>query len=347
MIGEKQENKSKVWVWILVVVIAIGSGIASYLLLSQEKPDKYTGTVEKVTIAYAKESLASLLAIAQDQGFFVDQGLDLTIKSFKGGKQALTDGLLAGEADMATVADVPIVANSFQRDDFSIVATMGSSDNELRIFARKDSGISKPADLQGKHIATKRASAVHFFLHVFLTHHRLTVDDIKLTFKNSGAKMPAMLASGEIDAFSHREPFIGQAKVLLGDKGVIFEAPGIYRKTFNLVATDSLVEDNPALVKRVLIALLHAEDFARNNPKQSVAIAASALGSHESDIAALWPNIVLRLSLDQALLVSLEDQARWMISSNLTERKTVPNYLDYIYIDALEEVEPRAVTIIR
>ena len=52
-----------------------------------------------------------------------------------------------------------------------------------------------------------------------------------------------------------------------------------------------------------------------------------------------------RLSLDQPILVSLEDEARWAIRNKLTDVTKVPNYLDYIYTDALKAVKPGAVTI--
>jgi NitT/TauT family transport system substrate-binding protein len=47
------------------------------------------------------------------------------------------------------------------------------------------------------------------------------------------------------------------------------------------------------------------------------------------------------------MLILFEDQARWRIDNNLTEATEVPNYLDYIYMDALEEVKPEAVMMIR
>jgi NitT/TauT family transport system substrate-binding protein len=47
------------------------------------------------------------------------------------------------------------------------------------------------------------------------------------------------------------------------------------------------------------------------------------------------------------MLITMEDQARWRMGNNLTDKTEVPNYLDYIYIDALEEVKPEAIGIIR
>jgi NitT/TauT family transport system substrate-binding protein len=51
--------------------------------------------------------------------------------------------------------------------------------------------------------------------------------------------------------------------------------------------------------------------------------------------------------LDQTILVSLEDEARWAMKERLTDKKEIPNYLDFIFMDALEQAKPEAVTIIR
>jgi hypothetical protein len=52
------------------------------------------------------------------------------------------------------------------------------------------------------------------------------------------------------------------------------------------------------------------------------------------------------LALDQNLLLTMEDEARWLIQNRLTDRTQVPNYLDYIYPEALREVNPKAVRMI-
>jgi NitT/TauT family transport system substrate-binding protein len=61
----------------------------------------------------------------------------------------------------------------------------------------------------------------------------------------------------------------------------------------------------------------------------------------------VWPKYTFALSLDEALIVAMEDEARWMIAHNLTAEKSVPNFADYIREAGLKVVEPKAVTIVR
>ena len=62
--------------------------------------------------------------------------------------------------------------------------------------------------------------------------------------------------------------------------------------------------------------------------------------------ALIWESFSFKLFLDQTIPITLEDEARWAIKEGLVDKKDVPNYLDYIYVDALKEAKPEAVTII-
>jgi NitT/TauT family transport system substrate-binding protein len=60
---------------------------------------------------------------------------------------------------------------------------------------------------------------------------------------------------------------------------------------------------------------------------------------------ATWGEYVFGLFLDQSILVSLEDEARWAIDNRLTTAASVPNYLSFIHVEALQAVKPEAVSI--
>jgi NitT/TauT family transport system substrate-binding protein len=64
-------------------------------------------------------------------------------------------------------------------------------------------------------------------------------------------------------------------------------------------------------------------------------IIAPYIGMDRSQLAELWDIYNFKITLGQSLLVTLEDQARWAIENELTDKTEVPNYLNYIYYDAL------------
>ena len=59
-----------------------------------------------------------------------------------------------------------------------------------------------------------------------------------------------------------------------------------------------------------------------------------------------WPRHQFSLSLDQSLILAMEDEGRWMIRNNLTDAETVPDYRKYLSTDSLERVSPGSVKLI-
>ena len=59
----------------------------------------------------------------------------------------------------------------------------------------------------------------------------------------------------------------------------------------------------------------------------------------------VWPNHEFTLSLDQSLLIAMNDEGRWMINNNLTTETALPYFRDYIYTKGLEEIKPESVNI--
>ena len=128
----------------IIVVIGVSVGGCS------QPTGKYTGPVSKLILAAYAGDTGALVYVAQEQGYFADNGLDVTIKDYEAGKLA-ADAVLVGEADISTSADIVLVSNSFEHDDLRILGTVALAEiNDL--VTRKDSGINEPSDLKGKKI---------------------------------------------------------------------------------------------------------------------------------------------------------------------------------------------------
>ncbi len=342
------KEKKTLIIFVAVMAILITSSIVAFCIFTPKKEagDKdFVQKKDKLTIALGMEPLNALAIIADSKDFFHEEGLDVVIKEYPSGKRALNEGLLAGEADIATTASTPFVFQSFERDDFSAIATIGSSNNEIRVIANRDRGIAKPQDVRGKRIATQKASSVHFFLHLFMVKNGLSDGDAKLSFMRA-EKLPMALASGEIDAFSMREPFISRAGKLIGDKAIVFAEPGLFIKKYNIVALNKLIKNKPDVIASVIRAVVKAEKVMQNNFNEAVEIVSKRLKVDESKISNVLPLIDYRVSLDQSLFNIFEDIAKWAIKYNFTNKTEPPNYLNYIYIDGIKNVAPESLTII-
>jgi ABC-type nitrate/sulfonate/bicarbonate transport system substrate-binding protein len=313
--------------------------------LSQDKKNTYIPSEDRlpISISVPEAPVNWLTLIAVEQGFFSDEGLDVTPKYYPSGKRALA-GMFAGEVDLATVAKVPIVFSSFDRQDFSILATLGSTDNSPKIIARKDRGIQKRGDLKGKRIATQGASSAHFFLSSFLTKNRLLKSEVEIVFDKI-EKLPELLRDGKVDAVATREPYIAESRELSGDAAILFDEPALYLKSFNLVAFKSFIKSKPRVIQRVLRALLKAEDFMRDHRGEAIKVLAGKLNLPEARVVEVLKAVDLEVRLDQSILLGLEDQAMWAIEDKLRVGR-IPNYLNFVDPAPLESILPAAVSVI-
>lgn len=296
-----------------------------------------------VSIGIQNSTIVSTLLVAKGRGYFEEEGLRLTIKKYPSGKLALAS-LFNGEVDLATVADIPIVSNSFVRNDFKVISTIASSNDGAWIIARKDKGINTPKDLAGKTIATQKSSAVHFFMDMFLLHHKIPKYRVKKVFMKA-VDLPGALASGKIDAFSMRDPYGKRAKDLLGDKVIEFHDPHIYNQMFNVVGMNSYLLKNREILNSFMKAILKAETHIHQNRYSSIGIVAGELQQDFSKINKVWDKLIFKIALDQTLIITLEEEAKWFIKEKYTNSRKLPDYLDYIDAKYLKDVKPEVVTI--
>jgi len=270
--------------------------------------------LSSISIGAPQSPLASLIWLTDELDYFTEQGIDLEVNAYPSGKRALS-AMMAGNEDLAATAETPFVIASFQRPDLRLFATIGQSDNEIRLLARRDHGIEEPADLAGRTIATQEGSAVHFFLSSFLLYSHIDPAGSRIRFMDAEA-LPAALVSGEVDAISMRDPFLSQARMALGaDRLVEFSVPGLYTKTYNIAGSDEFLSRYPGTMSMLLAALNRGAEFARSYPDQAIQIIARRLQLPEERIVAAWPDIRLTVTLNQSLLTTLQEEARWAVAT--------------------------------
>ncbi len=338
--------KAKLWKWTVwaTLIICASTGIAVLQLgcgsnvVSSEQP-------QPLRLAIQNNTICALILIAEQEKLFQKKGVEVQVIRKPSGKLAL-QSMLSGDADIAAAADMPITSNSFNRSDFAMFATIASTDKGAWIVARSDRGIQKPEDLKGKVVATQKNSAVHFFLSMFLAANDIAEDELEIRYMKA-VDLPEALVSGEIDAFSMRNPFINQAKEKLGDRAIEFFGVNVYRQTFNLVAKKNTLAERKNDIHRLLEALVAAENLVATDEARAKQVAAAGLGEgRESELFDDWKRYTFTVNLDQSIFPTLENQARWAIANGITEGKTIPNYLEFMEIKPLRDVRPEAVTII-
>ncbi|NQT92217.1 MAG: ABC transporter substrate-binding protein [Lentisphaerae bacterium] len=313
--------------------------------LSCSRPTVPAPKLPRVRLGIQDNAICALAFIAAREGLYEQEGVAVELKRYPSGKLAFED-MLQDKVDVATVADMPVTIHSFQRNDFALFGTIACTPNGAWIIARKDREIAVPGDLRGKTIGTQEKSAVHFFLSGFLLKNAIPEEEVKLVFMKA-VDLPGALARGEIDAFSMRNPFIDEAKKLLGENAIEFFEPSIYRQTFNLAAKRTFLAQHRGQASAILRALLSAESLAASDKTRAVESAAEAMGTgRKAEVAADWSRYTYEVRLEQSVFITLENQARWAIRQGLAPTSEVPNFTEYINVHALAAVRPQSVSVL-
>jgi NitT/TauT family transport system substrate-binding protein len=334
------------WFFVFAVAgLAALTGLGFWYWDSPSGPARpYIGPVEKITVSTGTDAKSALLFIAKHYEYFSRNGLEVDLKILPSGKKAV-EQLQAGTIDIANAADFVVVENVFA--GFKSLRCLGAiaAADDIMVIARKDREILEPGDLRGKRIGVPLGTIAEFFLGRFLIFHNLTIKDVEVVdSKPSG--LGDALATGKVDAVIVWERYGVPIKQRLGDQAVSWPGQGGQKYYWLLVGTEALAASRPHVLDRLFKALDQAEKFLRDHPQESIDLIAQKIGLEPALVEAAWNKSTYALSLDQALLITMEDEARWMISNKQTDQLRVPNFLQYLNGEALAGVNPQAVSII-
>ncbi len=297
------------------------------------------GAADALRIAATRAPVSLPLYVAQRQGFFADEHLDVTIADCVGGTRCLRQ-LLDGKADLATTSEMPVVLQAFVHPDAAIVATMVHASDNLKLIARKASGVTRSEQLAGRRVGVIAGTAAQYLLETHLLDVGVDPRHVMMV-PLQAEETVAALKSGRVDAVAVWEPF-GYA-ALHGDDAAGLRLPlgGGYIESYNLVGRRAAQRDDELV--RLLRAVERAEQFIQARPAEAQAILREQLRLDQHFVDWVWTGLGFRLSLDQALVSTMEGEARWAQREGHVAGGARPNVLTLIHAGPLKAVKPDAV----
>jgi ABC-type nitrate/sulfonate/bicarbonate transport system substrate-binding protein len=298
---------------------------------------------ETIRIGFPRQMGSSLVWVADSQGFFKKQGVDIVMKEYEAGVMAVND-LIADKIDVAISAEFVFVLRSFNHADLRMPATIcAASDHEF--IVRKDLNIAGPQDLQGKRVAVTRGSSGEFFLYNYLIFNSIPLDRIRIVYLTP-LEIVKAVADGTVDAALSWQPYISQMAKQMGTKIARWPAQSGQDYYMILMAKESFLKRQPKTVEHFITALSEAEQFIAKYPNRAKTILQQRLGLPAEFFLDVWSHTRIELQLTQDLLVLMEREAKWAIRSKIVDKKEMPNYLDFFYFEALKKVKPEAVSLV-
>ena len=329
-----------------VIILVIAVVLSSFVYLNSQ--NSYLGKTENISfgtfLGGSLEPYAALVYVAQGQGFFAQNGINLTITDYTSATNAL-NAALNSQVNLAISSEYAFVdTNVLKQGNLNIIATIDKSQS-VSIVCRKDRSIETIPDLAGKKIGLTFQIAPQFYLARFLELNNINIQNVSQVNIPTTQYVTAIV-NGTVDAVVVSDSSISQIENQLPNDTVVWSVQSNQLLDMIVSGRNDWIMQHPDLVTRFLKSLVKAEDYSVNHVAEAQSIVQRRLNITSSVIREKWSRHQFSLSLDQSLILAMQDESRWMIQTNLTNSTIIPNFVNYINVNGLESVKPDSVNII-
>lgn len=226
----------------------------------------------KATIAVGGKNLFYYLplTIAEQLGYFKDEGLDLTIVDFAGGSRAL-QAVVGGSADVVSGAFEHTINMQFKGQAMRAFVLQGAAPQiVLGINPKTMPDFKSVADLKGKKIGvTAPGSSTNVMANFVLASAGLKPTDVSFVGVGASNGAVAAMRAGQIDAMSNLDPVItllqrsGDLKIITDTRNVK-EAERVFGGPMPagcLYCPQAFIDKNPNTVQAMTNAMVRANKW--------------------------------------------------------------------------------------
>jgi len=241
------------------------------------------GTLERKDVHIAVGGKTSLyylpLTIAEQLGYFKEEGLSVTISDFAGGSQALR-AVIGGSADVVSGAYEHTLNMQPKGQYLQCFVQQGRAPQiAIGIATAKAKAYKSPKDLKGLKVGVSApGSSTHMILNHFISTGGLKPSDISVIGVGLGATAIGALKSGQIDAVSNTDPVMtkleqdGEVKIIADTRTLrgTEQVLGGPMPAGCLYAPVGFIRNNPNTVQALTNAIVRADKWIQSASPQEV-----------------------------------------------------------------------------
>jgi NitT/TauT family transport system substrate-binding protein len=245
--------------WVIAAVAALA--MAAVQAQAPEKRDVHIAVGGKASFYYLP------LTIAEQLGYFKDEGLNVKISDFAGGSQALR-AVVGGSADVVSGAYEHTINLQSKKQVFQAFVLQGRAPQiSFGVATAKAGAYRSPRDLKGMKVGVSApGSSTNMLVNHFIAKEGLKPSEVAIVGVGTGAGAIAALRSGQIDAISNVDPVMtmleqeGAVKIIADTRTVkgtqlVFGGP---MPAACLYAPIEWVQKNPQTAQALANAIVRA-----------------------------------------------------------------------------------------
>ena len=280
----------------------------------------------ELTVGFVVDPSWSHIPVAQQEGYFQEQGLTVKVINFSTGVEAL-QALTAGQVDVTTAAAVPTSAAVVKSPALRVVAD-GSRWNGSRIVTRKESGITSLADLNGRSVGTPLGTSAAYFATSVLENAGVKANLVQV----APSAIVTAATQGNVDATSIFQPYQAQTIAALGDDAVVLK-PGTdaFVDHCLYLTTESAAKDRATDLDAFFTALGAASKDLTDQTDGAVSAVAEATQLDPTLVKSVLSEYDFTLQLQPTLADDLARLGAWAKDNDKIDADaTLPDYANFL-----------------
>jgi NitT/TauT family transport system substrate-binding protein len=235
--------------------------------------DAEASGLEPMTIAVEPLIGSAAVYLGVEEGFFAEEGIDLTINSLPANSKSVVEMVAAGNADFGLSDTLTLLVEHTSGTPIKVLSGAYSSTSDpnsdfAALVVTSDSPITTMTDIQGKNVSTAAPRSLdETVIQGMISDDGGNPAGVHFVKVAPSAAIGA-LESGEVDVAFLVEPYLSWA-VEAGHR--VLSYPYVdYVNYLNVAAfftASETTENNPELAKRFQAAVKKSLTFAQNNPQ--------------------------------------------------------------------------------
>jgi ABC-type nitrate/sulfonate/bicarbonate transport system substrate-binding protein len=285
--------------YIALVMMLTVAGCSKEVKKASTKEGPSTVKVRYASLGIGDGSIPLLQGIKK--GFFTEQGIDIEIRRFRGGPEAIT-GAAAGEADIGSIG-TPILIGAAKGVPIKIIGSPVGNGNSFILVARPQ--FKTIESLKGKKIGGGNPGGGSRQAFIAMTRSKgLGLLDFKVLDTGSSANAFAALQAGQLDATITTELFGAKAEIE-GFGRIIARAADAeqfkrYQHTF-FFASNSFIDKNPEAISGFLKGYKKSIEYVKANKEESIQFGVKELELEEKPLRRAFDRTLARLDTNLAV----------------------------------------------
>ena len=236
------------------------------------------------------------------------------------------NAVITKSVDFGTFGIAAGILGAAVREPVTIIAS--ACNRGMAVVVKKDSTISKLAELKGMKVAIWPGSTQEVFILERLRMEGLSIRDIQ-PVRVSFSEMHAALARGDVDAYVGAEP--GPGVSIATGIGRVLEYPySTAMGSLNMVIGTHVdtVQAKPALVRQMVEIQRRASEYAMAHRDEMIAMTVQKLGQKKEAIEISAPNVELNWRMTPEMVAQTRTYAEHMLA--LKQIKQLPDFATFL-----------------